>query len=133
MCFNCKRILINLKSQIKFETSDLLEMLENLKTSFKLKNGMDLLEERVNISAYDIIESISKTHKKLAINGFNAFKVGVDEQFPTQLNIQKTLFKRVVNNIISNSLKHTYCGEVKVMLIHTDKVGETCNKIFNSE
>jgi len=107
VCFKCKKIFKHLKSELEFETSDLLEMLENLKTSFKLGHNMDISEENVKITTNKIVQSICKTHKKLAINGVNEYTVQVHEFFPKNLCIQKTLFKRVVNNIISNSLKHT--------------------------
>lgn len=82
-------------------------MLENLKTSFKLGHGMDIVEEKIDVSTNEIVQSICKTHKKLALKGLNKYSVQINELFPKNLNIQKTLFKRVVNNIISNSLKHT--------------------------
>lgn len=71
LCVNCKQILRNIKGEIKFETSDLTEMLENLKTSFKLGHIMDLVEDKVNISSHEIVQSICMTHKKLAINCCN--------------------------------------------------------------
>jgi signal transduction histidine kinase len=107
VCFKCKKIFKNLKSELDFETSDLMEMLENLKTSFKLGHSMEISEENVSITTQKIVQSICKTHKKLAINGVNKYTIQVKEFFPKNLCIQKTLFKRVVNNIISNSLKHT--------------------------
>lgn len=82
-------------------------MLENLKTSFKLGHSMEIVEEKANVTTQEIVQSICKTHKKLAINGVNEYSVQICEYFPKHLFIQKTLFKRVVNNIISNSLKHT--------------------------
>ena len=124
---------MHMKSEINFETSDLMEMLENLKTSFKLGHSMDIVEEKIDISTHDVVLSICKTHKKLAINGCNAYKVQVEKFFPKHLHIQKTLFKRVVNNIISNSLKHTYCGVVQILFTHTDKVYESCATFFDSE
>ena len=69
--------------------------------------AVDIVEEKVRFTTYEIVQSICKTHKKLAIKGFNKYSVKVEKNFPNYLFIQKTLFKRVVNNIISNSLKHT--------------------------
>lgn len=107
ICQECKIILKNLKNEVTTELNDLLEMLENLKTSFKLGNNMDIFEENILISTNEIVQSIGKSHTKLALNGFNKFSIEIMKNFPLKLLIQKTLFKRVVNNIISNSLKHT--------------------------
>ena len=38
-------VYLNLKSDITFETLDLFEMPENLKTSFKLGHNMDIVKE----------------------------------------------------------------------------------------
>lgn len=79
-----------------------------------------------------MIESICKTHKKLAINGVNEVNVLVKEFFPKNLSIQKTLFKRVVNNIISNSLKHTYHGKIEILFDQSSKINDICSKYFLS-
>ena len=71
ICSKCMKILNQIKCEIKFETTDLLEMFENLKTSFKLGQGMEIVEEKINIPTHEIVQSIGYTHKKLAINGFN--------------------------------------------------------------
>ena len=47
------------------------QMLDNLKTSFKLGHNMDLIEEKINVSTKEIVQSFCNTHKKLAINGIN--------------------------------------------------------------
>ena len=62
---------MHMKSEINFETSDLMEMLENLKTTFKLGHSMDIVEEKIDISTHEVVLSVCNTHKKLAINGGN--------------------------------------------------------------
>jgi len=46
-------------------------MLENLKTSFKIGHSMEIVEEKVKVATHEIVQSICKTHKKLALNGVN--------------------------------------------------------------
>lgn len=50
ICQKCVKILRYLKSGINSEISDLSEMLENLKTSFKLGHSMDIVEEKVKVT-----------------------------------------------------------------------------------
>lgn len=71
ICYKCRKTLKILNCEIQFETSDMLEMLENLKISFKIGHDMEIGEEKENVTTYEIVQSISKTHTKLANNGVN--------------------------------------------------------------
>jgi hypothetical protein len=50
ICQQCKIILSYLKKEINSEIIDLSEMLENLKTSFKIGHSMDIVEEKVKVT-----------------------------------------------------------------------------------
>lgn len=50
ICQHCKNILRHLYCDIKSELVELSEMLENLKTSFKIGHSMDIVEEKVKVA-----------------------------------------------------------------------------------
>lgn len=49
-------------------------------------------------------------------NGNNQLIFDVEQYFPNKISIQPTIVKRIVNNLISNSLKHTKNGKVSVKI-----------------
>jgi len=98
---------------MNFEINDLKEMLEVLRFEFKSKNGMTLEETKEYKLSKEFVMSIANTHKTLAENGNNALLISLN-QFPEYMYISVSTIKRIINNFISNALKHTKDGVVKV-------------------
>lgn len=98
------------------ELEDLEDMLENLRTEFKARQLMDLKEQHRMVSTEEFIMSLKSSHTRLAKNGNNSLLLEAGEEFPESLKLQRLNTKRIINNLISNSLKHTTCGEVSVTL-----------------
>lgn len=96
------------------ELEDLEDMLENLRTEFKARNLMDLKEQPRPVSSEEFILSLRSSHSRLAKNGSNNLTFETAEGFPLNLKIQRLNTKRIINNLISNSLKHTNNGDVAV-------------------
>ena len=90
------------------------ELLENLRVEFKSRQLMQVREEPQKVEATSLIQSFLDTHAKLAANGQNSMQLRIRPAFPTNLCIPLTNFKRVLNNLVSNALKHTTKGLVSV-------------------
>ena len=89
------------------EIEDLQDMLDNLRIEFKTSQGMNIVEKFRQITFKEFVKGIKRTHKNLSKNGKNNFKVKVQLDFPEIIEIQSLSVKRIVNNLISNALKHT--------------------------
>jgi len=100
------------RKSINYEIEDLEEMIENLKTEFKSQNQMKFKEELKEIESRAFIKSFQNAHEKLAESGKNLFRMQISAQFPLNIFMAKSLLKRILNNFISNALKHTKNGEV---------------------
>eukprot|EP00801_Mesodinium_rubrum_P002517 Mrub_02517.p1 GENE.Mrub_02517~~Mrub_02517.p1 ORF type:complete len:543 (+),score=68.92 Mrub_02517:173-1630(+) len=96
------------------ELEDLEDMLENLRTEFKVRNLMDLKEQPRQLMSEEFLLSLKNSNSRLAYNGNNKLTIETSENFPIELKLQKLNTKRIVNNLISNSLKHTNNGYVTV-------------------
>lgn len=88
------------------------EMIENLKTEFKSKNQMKFKEEQKEINSVSFLKSFKNAHSKLTESGQNLFRMQLANDFPDRITVAKSLMKRILNNFISNALKHTKNGEV---------------------
>jgi len=88
-------------------------MLEVLRFEFKAKNGMALKENKDYKHSREFVNSLANTHKSLAENGNNALLFSLTK-FPEQMYIPVSIIKRIINNLISNALKHTKDGIIKV-------------------
>ena len=98
------------------ELEDLEDMLENLRTEFKARQLMDLKEQPRRVKTEEFIKSLKSSHTRLAKNGNNSLLLEAAEGFPLNLKLQRLNTIRIINNLISNSLKHTTSGEVSVIL-----------------
>jgi len=96
-------------------------MLEVLRFEFKAKNGMKLEEIKEYKDSKEFVMSVANTHKSLAVNGNNALMISL-HQFPEQIYISVTTIKRIINNFISNALKHTKDGVVTVKFEQVDHI-----------
>lgn len=98
------------------DVEELEEMLENLRAQFKYTNNMDFKEEAKEVAVHDFALSFSRIHANLAEVGGNTLSIQVCKGFPSTISIQRNLIKRIVNNFVSNSLKHTYMGRVELCI-----------------
>lgn len=103
----------------------MLEMLENLKASFQITQAMENCENLESLPVEELVHSVGCSQRKLAKTGNNSLKFDVDQLVPKSLTIKKNLVKRVVNNMLTNSLKHTQNGSVNVNISMTDTLKAT--------
>ena len=113
--------LAKLRDVANPELEDLEDMLENLRTEFKVRNLMDLKEQPRSVNSEEFIISLKSSHTRLAKNGNNLLILETSEGFPINLKIQRLNTKRIINNLITNSLKHTNAGKVSVMFSIVNK------------
>jgi len=104
------------RSLVNAETMDLAEMLENLRAEFKCRHGMEFYEKPSPVVSATFIETFLHTHSNLAQNGENILEFKLKQGFPITLDLQRMNVKRIVNNLITNSLKHTLKGKVRVSI-----------------
>ena len=64
--------------------------------------------------ASNFIETFLHAHSNLAQNSENCLELKLKKGFLFQIDIQKMNVKRIVNNLITNSLKHTLKGKVRI-------------------
>ena len=105
------------------ECLDMQEMLECMRAEFKLKQGMQLKEVPTKVKTSDISNSFAFTHSELTKKGRNRMTVLITTGFPKVMRIPRTIIKRIANNLITNSLKHTEKGEVHVEFKYPNEVG----------
>lgn len=98
----------------KSDLEDMQEMLENMRAEFKYKQGMSFQEELKEVDILNFTRTYLPTHSQLAENGRNNLIITVLKDCPEKLYIKRTIVKRITNNFISNSLKHTMGGFVKI-------------------
>lgn len=90
-------------------------------------------EKAKKVSTQDFIQSLASSSLKLANNGKNTILLQIAAGFPKTIHVQAVTLKRVMNNFITNSLKHTIEGEINVSMdVHRINVdhSEDINEIY---
>lgn len=106
------------------EIEDLQEMLDNLRMEFKSSMGMSTAEVEREVKTVELLTCLKRSQKLLAKNGKNSLVIESHENFPDKILVQQLNLKRMINNLISNALKHTNGGKVTVYagLIEADEL-----------
>jgi len=104
----------SIRKQTNPELEDLGDMLDNLRMEFKSHNLMDVNEKERRLESLDFINGLMRTHSRLAKNLNCKLRICAGKNFPSRMYIQRLNVKRVVNNLISNAIKHTQQGKVDV-------------------
>lgn len=103
-------------STCESDLEDMQEMLENMRAEFKYKQGMNFQEELKGVEILKFVKTYIPTHSQLAENGRNKLIITVKKECPEKVYIKRSIVKRITNNFISNSLKHTMNGAVKLTI-----------------
>jgi len=83
-------------------------MLDNFRYVFKMKSGnMDFNEEQSNINLVSVFDSFIFSNTYLCERNKNKLSITINDQIPLFLSSRQIMFKRTINNLISNALKHT--------------------------
>jgi len=99
-------------------------MLDNLRLSFKTSRGMSVKENLREVNTTEFLKGFKRSQKSLSKNGQNRLTIESHHDMPVVLCIQQLNVKRVVNNLLSNSLKHTRGGQVSLYtgLVESDEI-----------
>jgi len=89
-------------------------MLDNLRIGFKSRYRTELKEKRREVQSVELLENITKSHFRLAKNGYNHFEIEGDPLLPKYILVATMSFSSVGHILIYNAFKHTYRGKVEV-------------------
>lgn len=126
MCIEDSKLDQDDKEELKNEIEEMHDMLDSLKTEFKTRNDMKFNETQEYHKVHDLLNSFKRAFTKLAQNGNNILQFKIQQNFPQKIMIRHTLLKRIINNLISNALKHTQNGKVDVRF--TDDFDQASDK-----
>lgn len=121
---NTQNIDSNELTMMVDELTEAINMTEEIRIGFKAKNSMKLDETKSELVLSNLIQSIKQSNNTLTVKTCNNLHLSVDEYTYNNyniINVQITLLKRILNNLISNSLKHTYNKNV-YMNIYNSKL-----------
>ncbi|MFZ6051851.1 ATP-binding protein [Halocola ammonii] len=102
----------NLKT-LQFSADNLLHLINDILDFSKIEAGkVDF--ETITFNFRDLIEKVFESFKPKVKSKKIAYKLELDEDVPTFLKGDPTRLSQILNNLISNALKFTYEGEIKV-------------------
>jgi len=90
-------------------------MLDHLRMEFKTSKGMSVKENLREIKIAEFLKGFKRSQKLLAKNGSNVLRIESQSSMPKVILLQQLNVKRVVNNLLSNALKHTKSGSVTLL------------------
>jgi len=96
------------------EIEDLQDMLDILRMEFKFSEGMSTHENLREVKSAEYLRGFKRSMKLLAKNGKNKLTIDSHHHFPEKLLLQQLNIKRIINNLLSNSLKHTLRGDISL-------------------
>jgi len=106
--------LKEIREKTNHEIEDLNEMLDNLRYEFKQSKGMSLDEAIREVSTKELLDCIKRSQKLLAKNGKNKLIIESHQNCPSIIAVKQLSLKRVINNLMSNALKHTRNGRINM-------------------
>jgi signal transduction histidine kinase/DNA-binding response OmpR family regulator len=102
--------------------SDLLRLINDILDLSKVEAGkMELNIEK--ISLVDLMETIDHNFRPLAEQKGVAFRIHIAEDIPVMLNVDIQRLQQILNNLLSNALKFTTEGEVRLDIQQATALG----------
>jgi len=102
----------NLKT-LKFSSQNLLSIINNILDFNKLESG-NVIIEKIDFNIQDLIDGVYFSMQPLAKHKDIELQFSIDKQVPLQLVGDSTRLVQIINNLVSNCLKFTSKGHVKV-------------------
>jgi len=115
------------------ELNDAIEMTDQIRIGFKIKNDMKLEEDKVNVDINKFADGIKFSMMNLCSQTLNKLIIKINKDCIDNIDIQYTLLKRIINNFVSNALKHTYngCVNVNIKIINLIDITNNYNNYNN--
>ena len=113
----------NLKS-LKLSAENLLLLLNDILDYNKLESGMIELET-VDFSLNQLLRNLRYQHRATADEKGIKLTVDLDPNVPEWLKGDPGRLNQVLTNLVSNAVKFTHKGEVKISINHKKSVGTT--------
>lgn len=111
---------IQFASSIYSSGNDLLNLINDILDLSKVEAGkLDIRVE--NVFVPKVLENINRTFLPLAIEKKLKFKVETEADFPNSINTDRQRLEQILKNLLSNALKFTSVGYVKIRLFHHSK------------
>ncbi|MDO9182925.1 MAG: response regulator, partial [Bacteriovorax sp.] len=111
---------VQFASSIYSSGNDLLNLINDILDLSKVEAGkLDIRIENVFIPK--VLESIKQTFQSLAHEKKIKFEVTMEENLPQTLNTDRQRLEQILKNLVSNALKFTLNGSVKIRLFPASK------------
>jgi len=95
----------------------ILEMAKNLLDFARIDSGRDALRLGV-VDVPAVVDSVVSLHQEQARRACIALRLDVEPDFPRELLTDEIKLRQILGNLISNAVKFSQVGEVRVELTH---------------
>ena len=119
-------------SIIKDSSFDLLHIVNNVLKLSKLEAGQEKAEF-VDCETENLVKSTIKLFESKANAEDTTLKLAIDNNVPSMLRIDMPRVKQVLNNLISNAIKYTKKGEVKLSVSQEEINNTDCVRFTVSD
>ncbi|WP_109832267.1 hybrid sensor histidine kinase/response regulator [Reichenbachiella versicolor] len=111
----------NLKT-LKFSAENLLVLINDILDYSKVESG-NIKLEHIPFDLRELTKSIGSTYETHAAENGIQFNILIDQNIPSTLKSDPARLTQILNNLISNAIKFTPKGEVKLLINMIKKTG----------
>lgn len=113
---NPKKAQLEHLKTLKFSSENLLILINDILDYSKVESGNVQLEH-IDFHLRELTKGLGNTYEKKAAENGVKFNILIDHNIPSMLKGDPARLTQILNNLISNALKFTPSGEIK-LLIH---------------
>lgn len=113
---NPKKAQLEHLKTLKFSSENLLILINDILDYSKVESGNVQLEH-IDFDLRELTKGLGNTYEKKASDSGVKFNILIDHNIPSMLKGDPARLTQILNNLISNALKFTPSGEIK-LLIH---------------
>jgi len=122
--------LKNYAKSIRSSGFALLYMLNDVLDLAKIEAGKLILHP-APMSISSLLGNITGTYKMAAEQKGIALLIDAEANFPSAINLDEERLWQIVSHLISNSIKFTHTGTIKIVISHNLKSENTCDVIIS--
>lgn len=113
---NPKKAQLEHLKTLKFSSENLLILINDILDYSKVESGNVELEH-IDFDLRELTKGLGNTYENKALDSGVKFNILIDHNIPSMLKGDPARLTQILNNLISNALKFTKSGEIK-LLIH---------------